>query len=51
MPPAVAGLMKSLPESGTWTAEERNDFIITFTAVLDFSIKVVEITKEEADDD
>ncbi len=49
LPPAIAGLIKSLPESGTWTADRREKFIKTFTAVLDFSIRVVEKKEEEAD--
>ena len=48
--PAVAGLMKSLPKSGTWTAEEREKFLKTFTAVLDFTVYVVAKKAEEKDD-
>jgi len=55
MPPAIAGLMESLPspEQG-WTAAERDKFLTTFKAVLDFVIPVVvrrakpEETDEEA---
>lgn len=54
LPPAIAGLVESLPspEEG-WTAPERDKFLTTFKAVLDFAIPVV--TKKapikEADDD
>jgi hypothetical protein len=42
MPPAIAGLMASLPspEDG-WTATERDKFITTFKAVLDFAIPII----------
>lgn len=42
LPPAIAGLVESLPspEDG-WTAAERDKFITTFKAVLDFAIPVV----------
>jgi hypothetical protein len=41
LPPAIAGLMESLPspEAG-WTATERDRFIATFKAVLDYAIPV-----------
>lgn len=42
LPPAIAGLVESLPpaEEG-WTAAERDKFLATFEAVLDFAIPVV----------
>jgi hypothetical protein len=47
LPPAIAGLMESLPDpSEGWTASEREKFLKTFESVLDFSIPV---TKEKKD--
>jgi hypothetical protein len=42
LPPALAGLLASLPsvEEG-WTKEKREQFVLTFGAVLDFCIPVV----------
>lgn len=42
LPPAIAGLVESLPtpEEG-WTAAERDKFLTTFKAVLDFAIPVI----------
>lgn len=37
LPPALAGLLSSLPSSGaSWTKAERDRFLVTFGAVLDF---------------
>jgi hypothetical protein len=37
IPPALAGLLNSLPgDGGTWTKERRDKFVQTFEAVLDF---------------
>jgi Family of unknown function (DUF5343) len=42
LPPAIAGLVESLPSPETgWTAAERDKFLTTFKAVLDFAIPVV----------
>jgi hypothetical protein len=42
MPPALAGLMASLPQDGDgWTKEQRNKFVTLFSATLDFCIPVV----------
>jgi hypothetical protein len=43
LPPAIAGLVESLPppEQG-WTTAERDKFLTTFEAVLDFAIPVVQ---------
>lgn len=53
LPPAIAGLMESLPspEEG-WTAAERDKFLTTFKAVLDFAIPTVtrRPKTEEADE-
>jgi hypothetical protein len=54
LPPAIAGLVESLPspEEG-WTAAERDRFLTTFKAVLDFAIPVVtkKAPLKEADDE
>jgi hypothetical protein len=43
VPPALAGLMASLPsQEGGWTKKERDKFLSTFEAVLDFCYPVVE---------
>ena len=42
LPPALAGLLESLPDASEgWTKEEREKFVTTFEAVLDFCIPVV----------
>jgi hypothetical protein len=42
LPPALSGLLESLPNaSDGWTKDERTKFITTFQAVLDFCIPVV----------
>lgn len=54
LPPAIAGLVESLPppEQG-WTAAERDKFLTTFKAVLDFAIPVIskKAPTKEADDE
>lgn len=43
LPPALAGLMQSLPSNGTgWTKDQRDRFVATFQSVLDFVVPVVE---------
>jgi len=43
MPPAIAGLMASLPTGGEgWTQATRDRFVESFKAVLDFCVPVVE---------
>jgi hypothetical protein len=50
LPPALAGLMDSLPDAKTgWTKAERSKFLATFEAVLDFCIPVV--TKSDKSDE
>lgn len=45
MPPAIDGLLASLPTQGEgWTKGQRDKFIDTFGAVLDFCIPIVEDT-------
>ncbi|HWY60426.1 MAG TPA: DUF5343 domain-containing protein [Rhizomicrobium sp.] len=48
MPPALAGLMASLPPAGTgWTKETRDKFVALFGVTLDYSIPI--ITQAQAD--
>jgi hypothetical protein len=44
LPPALAGLLASLPASPSdgWTAPDRQKFLTTFTAVLDFCFPIIE---------
>jgi hypothetical protein len=52
LPPALAGLLASLPPDGTgWTAPQRQRFLTTFTAVLDFCFPVVEPTDDDDSDE
>ena len=42
MPPALAGLLASLPKDGEgWTQERRDKFVLTFGAVVDFCFPIV----------
>jgi hypothetical protein len=45
LPPALAGLLESLPKDG-WTVGERDKFVTMFKAVLDYVIPAVEIAPE-----
>jgi Family of unknown function (DUF5343) len=51
LPPAIAGLLSSLPsEGGSWSQEQRDKFVITFGAVIDFCYRIEKPTpvpKEE----
>jgi hypothetical protein len=49
LPPALAGLLESLPDDG-WTTAERDKFLTTFKAVLDFCIPVVHRKPEPVSD-
>lgn len=42
LPPALSGLMESLPVSDGWTTAERQRFLATFQAVLDYCIPIIE---------
>jgi Family of unknown function (DUF5343) len=43
LPPAIAGLLASLPKVGTgWTKERRDAFHMTFGSVMDFCFPIVE---------
>ena len=53
LPPALAGLIASLPPDGeSWTKDEREKFLTTFPVVLDFCYRIVEQKphKDEAQD-
>jgi hypothetical protein len=52
LPPAIAGLLATLPpDGGYWTKERRDGFIATFEAVIDYTFKIGEppIEQETAD--
>jgi hypothetical protein len=50
LPPALAGLLSSLPSSGiSWTKAERDRFMVTFGAVLDFCYPVDNRPKRKAE--
>ncbi|WP_375204698.1 DUF5343 domain-containing protein [Hyphococcus sp.] len=56
LPPVLSGLLASLPKDGkTWTVAERDAFLKTFSAVLDFCYTPVENIKapepNDAEDD
>jgi hypothetical protein len=43
LPPAISGLLVSLPKAGTgWTKERRNAFLTTFGSVMDFCYPIME---------
>jgi hypothetical protein len=42
LPAPLAGLLAGLPSNGKWTQEQRDRFVTTFGAVLDFCFAVVE---------
>lgn len=49
LPPALAGLLASLPpEEHGWTREQRDRFVATFSAVLDFCFPLRERPRQEA---
>jgi len=48
LPPALAGLLASLPPNG-WNQDRRDQFVTTFSTVLDFCIPIVESGDQEED--
>jgi hypothetical protein len=51
LPPALSGLLESLPDaSNGWTSTERDKFMTTFEAVLDFCIPVVAVRSKTEND-
>ncbi len=52
VPPALAGLLSSLPPTGKgWTQEARDKFMATFGTVLDFCFPVIEHDEAEDEND
>jgi hypothetical protein len=50
LPPAIAGLLATLPpDGGYWTKERRDGFMATLGAVIDYTFKIGEPPKTEAD--
>ncbi|TRC98237.1 hypothetical protein FJV76_26270 [Mesorhizobium sp. WSM4303] len=50
LPPALAGLLTSLPSAGqSWTSAERDRFVVTFGAVLDFCFPVDDRPKSKVE--
>jgi Family of unknown function (DUF5343) len=50
IPPALAGLLATLPnDTGIWTRERRDQFVATFSAVLDYTFKIGEALPPETD--
>ena len=41
MPPAIAGLLASLPANGRWTQAQRDKFMTAFPVMLDFAFEIV----------
>lgn len=49
LPPALAGLLASLPTAGnSWSKQERDRFVLTFEAVLDFCYPVTQRPRRDA---
>ena len=46
LPPALAGLLASLPSDGRWTQAQRDKFMTAFPVMLDYAFEVVEETAE-----
>ena len=52
LPPALSGLLQSLPANGRrWTQDQRDKFYTTFGAVLDFCIPIGEPEPQPQPDD
>jgi len=49
LPPAIAGLLASLPKEGEgWTQDRRDKFVNTFGAVIDFCFPIVAAEQPKA---
>ena len=46
VPPALEGLLNSLPASGKWSQIQRDKFLSTFEAVLDYSFEIADESEE-----
>lgn len=51
VPQPIAGLLASLPANRRWTKKQRDNFLRTFEAVVDFCFEVSNEVDKEADDD
>jgi hypothetical protein len=51
LPPALVGLLASIPTSEGWTSAAREKFMIAFGHVLDFTVPIREKTPDIDDDD
>jgi hypothetical protein len=50
LPPALSGLLATLPkEGGYWTKDRRDQFLATFAVVLDYSFKIGEPPAEKVE--
>jgi len=49
LPPAISGLLDSLPVNGSWTSIQRDKFMRTFGAVLDYCIPIEEADTNESE--
>lgn len=50
LPPAIAGLLATLPnDGGYWTKDRRDGFMATFAAVVDYTFKIGEPPMTETD--
>lgn len=49
LPPPLAGLLATLPQSG-WTQNERDRFVVAFTAMLDYCIPIRAESKPEEEE-
>lgn len=50
LPAPLTGLLSGLPSSGRWTQEQRDKFVTTFGAVLDFCFEIGEPVGDDKDD-
>ncbi|MCW2367496.1 hypothetical protein M2341_002943 [Sphingobium sp. B7D2B] len=50
VPPAIAGLLASLPANGRWTQAQRDKFMTAFPVMLDFAFEIVSEAETVADD-
>ena len=51
LPPALTGLLASLPQDGRgWIKADRDKWVTVFTTVLDFAIPIVEMVASNGDD-
>jgi hypothetical protein len=51
LPPALDGLLRSLPANGRWTQEQRDKFYTAFGTILDFCFTIGEPEPEAADEE